>query len=180
MNDQMTPACNDACNIHTGTCDRRCDHMDTHQNCCMISAQREAVDAAETLRYKKLLTNPDLLSHIPEDELDDFVGYEGFEFESEAQRVADVLYEHYSEITDAAGFMFGFDCNSEREISGYQIGVVVDGGFYLAEYHDMKNATCDRAATGEAAAIALAQGLDGDYQHILEAARSRGLVSGKV
>lgn len=134
---------------------------------------------ADQDRMKALLTNHDIHCHIPADELDDFVGYEGFNFNSEVQQVADILFEHYS--PNGPGndtpFVFGFECNSEGEISSYTVGISLDSNFYLLANHDIKHATFDRSATGEAAAIQIGLSLENDYLQVLHQAKKSGLIT---
>lgn len=128
----------------------------------------------------------DTPAEIAEEIEDSFGSFTGYDSYAQASQIADALHAHYNYRTPAnpdggAGdFTFGFECNSEGEISGYEIGIYLGhsrGGIYLSKSQETKYlANGNRDATGLQAALGYAEVLDGDYQWLLGKARDLGLL----
>lgn len=156
-----------------------------------LLAGLQGVDASAQ-RLLKVITDPaiaadanmdgDTHAEVADEYEENFSGYTGFGYNDEVQTVADFLYNHYASDATVPDFLFGFECNADGEVGGYNVAIRIDAEDWqdriaLVEFHDIKHSTTNREASGLKAALAIAESLEGDYRSLLAKARRRGLLT---
>lgn len=132
-------------------------------------------EKTNTMNWIETLTNTDNCAHLDLDTLEAFSGYGGGDFIHEVGMVAAVLSATFT----TPAFMFGYDADVDGMLNGYTLSVLLPHTPEFTEFHDYRNATLDRDATGIAAATAIADALYGDYLRMATTATTFGLLAPK-
>jgi hypothetical protein len=108
----------------------------------------------------------------------EFEAYDGLSFEYQVQLVADRIFTIHQDRGVKGEFIFGFDCNSEGEISSGTVAIACTGEFsmYLMHNIDLKHLTDNREATGWDQAAAIRDALMNGYEMVRALAVKKELI----
>jgi hypothetical protein len=107
-----------------------------------------------------------------------FHSYDGYEFEYQAQQVADRIFAIHMAREVRGEFIFGFESNAEGEIQSASVAIACEGewSLYLLRWLELRQLTTSREATAHDQAFAIRDALMAAYAEVREFAIKKELI----